>query len=69
MRSVLEDVILLALGAGNDLVNLASDRNEGIDKSINLVFRLRLCGLDQPTPIHQLCRPGRDTKMYVEIGH
>ena len=46
MWGILEDVILLALGSSNDFVNFTSDRDEGIDKSVNLVFGLRLRGLD-----------------------
>jgi hypothetical protein len=38
MGSVLEDIIFLALRTGYDLVDFASDRDEGIDKSVNLVF-------------------------------
>lgn len=40
MRSVLEDVVFLALRAGHNLVDFASDRDEGIDESVNLVFGL-----------------------------
>jgi hypothetical protein len=55
MWGVLEDVVLLALGAGDDFVNFTSDGNEGVDKSVNLVFGFRLCGLNQPAPESQLC--------------
>jgi len=66
---VLEDVVLLALGSSNDFVNFASDRDEGIDKSVNLVFGFRLRGLDQPAPDGQLCLVYWHEGTYVEIGH
>jgi hypothetical protein len=53
--SVLEDVVFLALGAGDDFVDFTSDRDESIDESVNFVFGFRLCGLNQPTPDSQLC--------------
>jgi len=40
MRSVLEDVVFLALRTGDNLVDFASDRDKGIDESVNLVLGL-----------------------------
>jgi len=58
MRSILEDVVVLALRSRDDFVHFASDGNEGIDESVNLVLGLRLCRLNQPAPSDQLrqCR-------------
>jgi hypothetical protein len=66
---ILEDVVLLALGASDDFVDFTSDGNESIDESVNLVFGLRLCGFNQPTPESQLYQIYWWAKTYVEIGH
>jgi hypothetical protein len=47
---VLKDVVLLALGAGDDFINFTSDRDKGVDESVDLVFGFRLCGFNQPAP-------------------
>ena len=40
MWRILEDVVLLALGSSDDLVDLTSNGDESIDKSVNLVLGL-----------------------------
>lgn len=53
MRSVLEHIVLFALGARDDFVHFGPDADEGIDESVNLVFGFRLGRLDQPASIHK----------------
>jgi hypothetical protein len=53
VRGILEDIVFLALRSRYDLVDFASDRDEGINESVNFVFGLRLCGFDQPTSVDQ----------------
>lgn len=69
MWGVLEDVVFLALGAGDDFVNFTSDRDEGVDESVNLVLGFRLGGFNQPAPESQLCLGWWQRGTYVEIGH
>lgn len=48
---IFKHVILFALITTDNLVNLGTDGNEGIDESVELVFWFRLGRFNQPAPV------------------
>lgn len=54
MRSVLEYIVLFTLFARDDIVHFFSDRNEGIDESVNFVLWFRFRWFNQPASTRQV---------------